>query len=210
MPTTIIIDTDIGNDVDDTVPPPPPLSAQVPRCLSSCHASTVRHAPWLTLFEMQWAIAMALNCPELDLRFVLTAGPGLHDDRAKMVAKLLEVAGRGDIPIGQGCDQVAPAETAHATGTGTGQRQEDANTGSSSPDLPQSPWVMDYDLSAYAGGVATDGVEKLIEIVMASPEPLTLIAIGPLGNVGEVILRRLQSFRLKTWRNCAIYPTFLA
>ena len=54
-----------------------------------------------------WAIAMALNCPELELRYVLTAGPGCHDDRAKLVAKLLDAAGVTGVQIGKGCDNEA-------------------------------------------------------------------------------------------------------
>ena len=54
-----------------------------------------------------WAIAMALNCPELELRYVMTAGPGCHDDRAKLVAKLLDAAGVAGVPIGKGCDNEA-------------------------------------------------------------------------------------------------------
>ena len=143
MPTSIIFDTDIGNDVDDT-----------------------------------WAIAMALTCPELEVRYVLTAGPGLHTERAKMVAKLLDTAGLVGVPIGKGCDD-KPAQPWH-TFEGEGREL---------PELAQSPWVADYDLDAYSGEVFEDGVGALIQIVMASDEPLTLIAIGPLGNIGEALRR---------------------
>jgi inosine-uridine nucleoside N-ribohydrolase len=122
-----------------------------------------------------WAIAMALNCPELELRYVLTAGPGCHDDRAKLVAKLLDAAGVTGVPIGKGCDNEA-AKAGNQAFEGE-------------PDLAQSPWVTDYDLAAYSGAVHEDGVGELIRMVMASPEPLTLIAIGPLGNIGEALLR---------------------
>jgi inosine-uridine nucleoside N-ribohydrolase len=140
-PVPVIIDTDIGNDVDDT-----------------------------------WAIAMALNCPELEVRYVLTAGPGLHTDRAKMVAKLLDAAEVSGVPIGKGCDE-EPAKPGNAAFEGA------------LPELAQSPWVADYDLGRYSGEVFDDGVGELIRIVMASDEPLTLIAIGPLGNVGEALSR---------------------
>lgn len=142
MATSVIFDTDIGNDVDDT-----------------------------------WAIAMALNCPELKVRYVLTAGPGLHTERAKMVAKLLDTAGLVGVPIGKGCDD-KPAKPWH-----TFEREGEI------PQLAQSPWVADYDLDAYSGEVFDDGVGALIRIVMASDEPLTLIAIGPLGNIGEALRR---------------------
>jgi inosine-uridine nucleoside N-ribohydrolase len=126
-----------------------------------------------------WAIAMALNCPELDLRYVLTAGPGLHTDRAKMVAKLLDAAEVSGVPIGKGCDD-EPAKVGNAAFEGV------------LPELAQSPWVADYDLGGYSGEVFDDGVGELIRIVMTSNEPLTLIAIGPLGNVGEALRREPQ------------------
>lgn len=124
-----------------------------------------------------WAIAMALNCPELEIRYVLTAGPGLHVDRAKMVAKLFDVAGVSGVPIGMGCDD-EPAKAGNKAFEGK------------LPALAQSPWIEDYgDLDDYSGEVFHDGVGELIRIVMASDQPLTLIAIGPLGNIGEALLR---------------------
>jgi inosine-uridine nucleoside N-ribohydrolase len=74
--------------------------------------------------------------------------------RAKLVARLLEVAGRTDIPIGIGV-------------------QENENEGA------QAAWVRDFDLDAYPGVVHEDGVQALIETVMASEETITLIAVGP-------------------------------
>ena len=67
-PIDVILDTDIGDDIDDT-----------------------------------WALAMLLRSPELRLRLVLTAGPGHHDGRALLVADILAVDGRTDVPIGLGC-----------------------------------------------------------------------------------------------------------
>ena len=123
---------------------------------------------------MQWALAQLLNSPELELRYVLTAGPGLHEARAKIVAKMLEIGGQGGVPIGLGCDE-QPARA------GTAFEGE--------PELAHGPWVDGYDLSAYAGEVHEDGVGELVRMVMASEEPLTVIAIGPLGNIGEALSR---------------------
>jgi len=68
-----------------------------------------------------WALVMLLKSPELDVKLVTTdAGNARY--RAKIVARLLEVAGRTDIPIGLGL-----------------QLSED-------DDGPQAPWVKDYDL----------------------------------------------------------------
>ena len=65
-PIPIILDTDIGDDIDDT-----------------------------------WALALALKSPELDVKLVVT-DYGNTEHRAKIVARILEVAGRTDIPIGIG------------------------------------------------------------------------------------------------------------
>ena len=82
----VILDTDIGDDIDDT-----------------------------------WALVLALKSPELDVKLVVTDF-GNTEHRAKIVARLLEIAGRTDIPIGIGI------------------RENDAES-------PQSEWVKDYDLS---------------------------------------------------------------
>ena len=87
-PISVILDTDIGDDIDDT-----------------------------------WALVLLLKSSEVDLRLVTTDhGNTLY--RAKVVAKLLEVAGRTDVPVGIGI------------------RQGDGEGG-------QAPWVKDYDLAKY-------------------------------------------------------------
>lgn len=128
-PIPVILDTDIGSDIDDT-----------------------------------WALAMLLRCPELDLRLVVTD----TDDteyRARIVAKMLEIAGRADIPVGVG----VPFPTGR-------------------PDS-QAAWVEDYDLGSYAGRVVQDGVGALIDCIMGSPEPVTLICIGPVPNIAQALER---------------------
>ena len=127
-PIPVILDTDIGDDIDDT-----------------------------------WALALALKSPELDVKLVVT-DYGNTEQRAKLVARVLELAGRTDIPIGIGI-------------------KENDDPG------PQAEWVKGYDLAKYPGRVLKDGVQALIDTVMASPEPMTLIAIGPPPNL-KVALER--------------------
>jgi len=130
----VILDTDIGDDIDDT-----------------------------------WALVMLLKSPELDLRLVVgDKAKSLY--RAKLIAKLLTVAGRTDVPVGVGFG---------------------AKTGSGG----QADWVKDYDLKSYPGTVHDDGVKALIDTIMASPEPITLIAIGPLPNIREALRRRPEIAR---------------
>jgi hypothetical protein len=49
--------------------------------------------------------------------------------------------------------------------------------------------VKGYDLAKYPGRVHRDGVQALIDTVMASPEPMTLIAIGPPPNLKAALER---------------------
>ncbi len=128
-PLPVILDTDLGDDIDDT-----------------------------------WALAMLLRSPELDPRLIVTAFRNTRA-RAQIVAKLLHIAGRADIPIGVG---VPTADT---------------------PLPPQAPWAADYDLASYPGPVHADGVGALIDAIMNAPEPITLIAIGPLTNVAAALAR---------------------
>lgn len=122
----VILDTDVGSDIDDV-----------------------------------WAIVMMLNSPELDIKLIVTEN-GNTTYRAKIVAKLLEIAGRTDIPIGIGLHL---SDTIEA----------------------QGPWVEDYDLEQYPGKVFKDGVDALIQEIMDSDEIVTLIAIGPVTNIGHAL-----------------------
>ena len=135
--------------------------ASVPALTGRVTADSPCRPAYVSATSPQWAIAQLLNCPELELRYVLTAGPGLHDDRAKMCAKLLEIGGRGDCPIGLGCDEqtVKPGSTA---------------LDNQAADLAQSPWVEGYDLGAYSGEIHEDGVGELVRMAMASEKPLTV------------------------------------
>jgi inosine-uridine nucleoside N-ribohydrolase len=126
----VILDTDIGTDIDDT-----------------------------------WALAYLLRCPELDLKLVVT-DTGDTRYRTKIAAKLLQGAGRTDVPVGIG-----------RNGTmGEAERNLD-------------PWVRNYDLGKYPGRVVEDGVGALIDTVMRSPDPVTIIAIGAVPNLAEAVTR---------------------
>ena len=128
MGLPVIIDTDVGTDVDD-----------------------------------MWALAFALRCPELDIRLITTC-TGDVEYRAALVAKLLEVAGRTDIPIGLGL----PLDSA--------------------PE-PQKAWIEDYQLNLYPGVVIEDGVGAICDTVNQSENPVTIIAIGPLPNIAAALQR---------------------
>jgi inosine-uridine nucleoside N-ribohydrolase len=125
----VILDTDIGDDIDDT-----------------------------------WALGLALRSPELDVRLVV-GDQGKSDYRARLIAKFLETAGRTDVAVGVGLES-------NAMGDG-----------------PQSPWIEGYRLRDYPGTVRRDGVQAIIDTIMQSDEPVTLIAVGPLPNIAEALKR---------------------
>ena len=127
---TVILDTDICDDIDDT-----------------------------------WALALLLQSPEFDVKLITTA-VGDTTARTKVVAKMLQTAGRTDIPIGTGV-AIGDMKTGHR----------------------QDAWVKDFDLSRYPGKIYPDGVQAMIDTIMSSPEPITLISIGPLPNVAAALER---------------------
>jgi len=125
----VILDTDIGGDIDDT-----------------------------------WALAMMLKSPELDVKLVVSdTGDTVY--RSRIIARMLEVAERTDVPVG------------------VGSRFEGPRT------YTQGPWVEEYNLGDYPGTVHEDGVGAMIDTVMNSPKPVTLVCIGPVPNIGQALER---------------------
>ena len=128
-PVPCILDTDIGDDIDDT-----------------------------------WALAMLLNSPELDLRYVITSGAGHHRARARLVARMLAAAGRAHVRIGLGVEehprcamrQAAWAEAAGPGGPGGG------GGGGGGRELSEA-----VELSEHPGGVDEDGVGGMLRAVRA-------------------------------------------
>jgi inosine-uridine nucleoside N-ribohydrolase len=110
-----------------------------------------------------WALIMLLNSPELELKMVLSA-TGDAVDRARIAAKLLELGGRTDVDVAVGKN--FPPHTCN-----------------------QHDWAADYDLSRYPGRVHEDGVGAMINLVMSSAVPVTLIAIAPTPNLGAALER---------------------
>jgi inosine-uridine nucleoside N-ribohydrolase len=112
-----------------------------------------------------WAIAMMLRSPELDVRLMVSATANT-EYRAKLIAKQLERAGRTDVAVGIGV------------------------RGTSSPEWEKmAEWVADYCLGSYPGKLHDDGVGAIIEAIMTSKEPVTLISIGPLPNIAAALGR---------------------
>lgn len=110
-----------------------------------------------------WALAQALRSPEIDLKMVVTA-TGDTEYRTALVAKFLEVTGNTHVPI--------------ATGTNRGMRDLEKN---------QLPWLAGYDVSQYPGKIYADGITAMIELIMASPEPVTIVAVGAVPNIARAL-----------------------
>jgi purine nucleosidase len=129
-PQLVLLDTDIGDDIDDA-----------------------------------FALALALNSPELKLLGITTAfgDTGL---RAQLANRYLEAAGRSDIPV-----HVGVRTTANNVFT----QRAYAARGRSSPN--------------------DDGVAFLLDQIRAHPGEITLIAIGPLNNIEAAIKRDPKTFR---------------
>ncbi len=121
-----------------------------------------------------WALGLLLASPELDLKLVV-ADTGDVLARAKIAARLLEVAGRTDVDVALGVPH--PQDDPLPVG--------------------QAPWVEGYDLASYPGTVHEDGVQAMIDVIEASPTPVVLLAVGPVPNVA-VLLERAPEIASKT------------
>lgn len=117
------------------------------------------------------AILLALASPELRVEALTTvAGNCSVEQGTSNALRVLELAGRGDIPVaqGMGVPLVRPVRTApEAHGeSGLGAAQLPPPTGQP---------------------VAQHGVELLIERVIGAPGEITLVAVGPLTNLAMAL-----------------------
>ncbi|MFQ6130417.1 MAG: nucleoside hydrolase [Armatimonadota bacterium] len=110
-----------------------------------------------------WALCMLLKCPELDVKLV-ASDAGNTTYRARILAKMLEVFKRTDIPIAVG---IPPGD----------------NHGH------QSDWIEGYSLDHYPGTIHEDGVGAIVDTVKASPDPVTIVCIGGVPNLRAALER---------------------
>jgi len=132
QPEKIIIDTDIGDDIDDA-----------------------------------FAVALALRSPELQILGITTEF-GDTATRANLVDRMLEEAGRQDIPVAVGIHTAAKTS------------------------FSQRPFV---DNGNFQRKLHEPAVDFILEQIQLLPGEITLVAIGPLINVGALIDRDPQTFR---------------
>ncbi len=138
-PVKIIIDTDIGDDVDDAI-----------------------------------AIAWAARRPELDIRAVTTVF-GRADLRGRLVAKVLQVFGREDIPWAAG------------EGEPLALRPEDPRRAWLRREPNQYPLVSAEDV--LPPPAAEGGVDLLARTIEAHAGDIWLVTIGAMTNAARLIER---------------------
>src|ERR1700722_12947003 len=126
------------------------------------------------------AIAFATASPEIDLLAITTVAGNV--ELAKTTANALAVAsfvGAADVPVTAGCAAPLLRPALHA-----GHVHGDSGLGGA---------VLPPPARAAAGGHATD---YIIDTLAAAPGEITLVATGPLTNIG-LALRREP--RLASW-----------
>ncbi len=94
---------------------------------------------------------------------LITTTYGKPEYRARLIAKYLTLAGRTDIPIGLG-----PGNNSSAI-------------------EKMTPWIKDFPLTDYKGKIEQDGIQAIIEIINQSPNPLTVIEIGPMTTLAAAV-----------------------
>ncbi len=114
-----------------------------------------------------FAVALALRSPELQILGITTSF-GDTEGRAKIADRLLSEAGRLDIPVAAG-----------------------ASTKTNNP-MSQRRYG---DGGHFARGSHPAAVDFILEDIRRDPGEITLVAIGPLVNVGALIDRDPQTFR---------------
>jgi inosine-uridine nucleoside N-ribohydrolase len=111
-----------------------------------------------------WALAFLLKCPELDVKLITTC-TGNTIYRASLVAKILKLMGRTDIPIGIGIPLDDNPHTHDA-------------------------WLDDFDLDQYPGKLIHDGVGAICDTIMVAKSKVSLICIGPVPNIAAALARQ--------------------
>jgi purine nucleosidase/pyrimidine-specific ribonucleoside hydrolase len=123
------------------------------------------------------ALLLALASPELELLGVTTvAGNQTLDKTTLNALKVLELAGRSDVPVAAGADRPLVAKLVTAG---------DAH-GETGLDGPALPMPSSQPLEQHA-------VDFVAERVLASERPVTLVPLGPLTNVALFLAQRPEA-----------------
>lgn len=118
------------------------------------------------------AILLALASPEVDLRLVTTVHGNVELAQVTENAlRVLHLAGRSDVPVAAG----ARSSLVHPQPERAGHVHGSAGLGG--VELPPSPAAVD----------PRPAVAALAELLLASPTPVTVAAIGPLTNIALLL-----------------------
>lgn len=120
-----------------------------------------------------WALALALKHPNIDLRGVTTVA-GDTQMRARIVAKMLRMAGRPDVPVAAG-----PGEPLVTVERGA--------PGGPQPKLTHAGLVHDDDPEAECD--YPDAIELILDALARAETPITLVATGAWTNIALVLQR---------------------
>jgi inosine-uridine nucleoside N-ribohydrolase len=119
------------------------------------------------------AILLALASPEVELLGVTTvAGNAPLANTTANAIRVLDFAGRADVPVAAGADRPLVRDAIAASGT-------HGATGLDGPDLPAAGREPD----------ARHAIDLIAELALEHAEPVTLVATGPLTNVGLLLAR---------------------
>jgi inosine-uridine nucleoside N-ribohydrolase len=123
------------------------------------------------------ALLLALASPEVELLGVTTvAGNQTLDKTTTNALRVLELAGRGDVPVAAGAGRPLARELFIAD-------YVHGESGLDGPELPE-PRAEPVDQHA---------VDFLAERILGSPCPVTLVPVGPLTNVALLLSRYPQA-----------------
>jgi len=122
------------------------------------------------------ALIFALNCPELEILGITTVAGNKNVERATVDAlKVLEIAGRDDIPVFRGANRPLVHEKDDFAVKAYGG------------------WWSDEPAPAPPGGFAKkkaepiSAVDFIVRTVVQNPGQITILAIGPLTNIAMAI-----------------------
>ncbi|MGH3105069.1 MAG: nucleoside hydrolase [Gaiellaceae bacterium] len=119
------------------------------------------------------ALLLALASPELDLLGVTTvSGNQTVEKTTANAIRLLEFAGRGDVPVARGADRPLLRERFVAA-------YVHGESGLDGPELAEPT----------RGPLEQHAVDFLAERIVGADRPVTLIPVGPLTNVGLLLAR---------------------
>jgi inosine-uridine nucleoside N-ribohydrolase len=117
------------------------------------------------------AILLALASPEVDVLGVTTVhGNQTLEKTTANALRVLELAGRTDVPVAAGADRPLVREPAVAA-------EAHGDSGLDGPELPDATGTP----------VAEHAVDFLAARLLAAPHPVTLVAIGPLTNIALLL-----------------------